>query len=127
MNNAAREYYAATAAAFRQAQAHPEHAEAAECTAARPPPVLRKASGFDGGVTWYRGFSAVDDGAGTNRNCVDAAHVAAALHADTIVLGHSAHDFIQHYCGQHGENGATPDVYAVDTHEAFSCYDGECD
>ena len=39
--------------------------------------------------------------------------VAAAFHADTIVLGHSAHDFIQHYCGQHGENGATPDVSAA--------------
>lgn len=74
-----------------------------------------------GGVLWFRGYSKVKAGAGTQASCDEAVEVGAMLGAQAMAVAHTTHFEITEYC-----KGQVP-VFACDTHYTDCTKDGECD
>jgi len=109
------------------------------------PGVLAHQNGFKpswsragGGVLWFRGYSALEDGANTKESCSDADRVGAIVGADMMVVAHTTHFHIRRFCNNSVERMSphnavernslrTLPIFAVDTHKADCVQNDECD
>eukprot|EP00929_Paragymnodinium_shiwhaense_P047610 TRINITY_DN24139_c0_g1_i1.p1 TRINITY_DN24139_c0_g1~~TRINITY_DN24139_c0_g1_i1.p1 ORF type:complete len:445 (+),score=114.71 TRINITY_DN24139_c0_g1_i1:108-1442(+) len=89
-----------------------------------PPQHIRKyrADKRQDGILWYRGYSAVKNGAGSSESCREAKTVAQRTDTKIFVVAHTTHEEIMKYCDAHD----VP-IYVVDTHYKDCEENDECD
>eukprot|EP00930_Biecheleria_cincta_P050627 TRINITY_DN35811_c0_g1_i1.p1 TRINITY_DN35811_c0_g1~~TRINITY_DN35811_c0_g1_i1.p1 ORF type:complete len:437 (+),score=75.21 TRINITY_DN35811_c0_g1_i1:54-1364(+) len=78
-------------------------------------------SSSGGGVLWFRGYSKMSAGAGTQASCDEAVEVGAMFGAQAMAVAHTTHVKITEYC-----DGQVP-VFACDTHYTDCTKENECD